>query len=137
MVKYRTDVSLDVAEGEYTPEALSELAGSFPILDILKGIDSYTDRSYHVVDPDYFTGLQAVFTEENVPLIRDWLTIDAAMYMISLLDEEAALQLMAINVASMGGGEINADLSAFSTMSDLLPVPLDNLYIRAATSEHH
>ena len=131
LVKCRTDMSLDVAEGEYTPEALSELAGSFPILDILKGIDNYTDRSYHVVDPDYFAGLQAVFTEENVPLIRDWLTIDAAMYMISLLDEEAALQLMAINVASMGGGEINADLSAFSTMSDLLPVPLDNLYIRA------
>jgi len=30
-----------------------------------------------------------------------------------LLDEEAAMRLMAINTASMGGGEVNADLSAF------------------------
>ena len=36
--------------------------------------------SFHVVDPDYFAALQTVFSEENVPLIRDWLVIDAAMY---------------------------------------------------------
>ena len=56
---------------------------------------------------------------------------DAAMYMMSLLDEEAAMRLMAINTASMGGSGVNADLSVFSTMSNLLPVPLDNLYIQA------
>ena len=126
----RTDMSLDVAEGEYTPEMLSELSGSFPILDVLRSIDSYSARSYHVVDPHYFTALQEVFSEENVPLIQDWLTIDATTSIMSLLDEEAAMQLMAINIASMGGGEINADLSVFSTVSDLLPVPLDNLYIQ-------
>ena len=31
------DMSPDVTEGEYTPEALGELAGSFPILDVLRG----------------------------------------------------------------------------------------------------
>ena len=51
--------------------------------------------------------------------------------MMSLLDEEAAMRLMAINTASMGGSGVNADLSVFSTMSNLLPVPLDNLYIQA------
>ena len=127
----RTDMDLDVAEGEYTPEALSELAGSFPILDVLKSIDCYSDSSYHVVDPEYITALQTVFTEENVPLIRNWLAIDAVTNIMSLLDEEAALRLMAINTSSMGGsGEVNADLSVFSTMSELLPVPLDNLYIQ-------
>ena len=131
LVKCRTDMSLDAAEGEYTPEALSKLAGSFPILDVLRSIDTYSDKSYYVIDPDYITALQTVFTEENVPLIRDWLTIDAAAYIMSLLDEEAAMRLMAINTASMGGGEVNADLSVFSTISDLLPVPLDNLYIQA------
>lgn len=131
LVKCCTEMSQDVAEGEYTPEALSELAGSFPILDVLRSIDTYSDKSYYVVDPDYIAAVQTVFTEENVPLIRDWLTIDAATYIMSLLDEEAAMRLMAINTASMGGGEVNADLSVFYTMTDLLPVPLDNLYIQA------
>ena len=118
LAKSCTDSSQDVAEGEYTPEALSELAGSFPILDVLRSIDTYSDKSYYVVNPDYFTALQEVFTEENVPLIRDWLTIDAVSYMMSLLDEEAARRQMAINTASVGGGEVNSDLSIFSTMSD-------------------
>ena len=131
LAKSCTDSSQDVAEGEYTPEALSELAGSFPILDVLRSIDTYSDKNYYVVNPDYFTALQEVFTEENVPLIRDWLTIDAVSYMMSFLDEEAARRQMAINTASVGGREVNSDLSIFSTMSDLLPVPLDNLYIQA------
>ena len=67
LVKCRTDMSLDAAEGEYTPEALSELAGSFPILDVLRSIDTCSDKSYYVIDPDYITALQTVFTEENVP----------------------------------------------------------------------
>ena len=60
LVMCRTDMSLDVAEGEYTPDALCEMAGSFPILDLLRSIDTYSDRSYHVVDPDYFMALGEV-----------------------------------------------------------------------------
>ncbi|MBQ6373342.1 MAG: M13 family metallopeptidase [Clostridia bacterium] len=126
-----TDDSEDVAEGEYTPEALAELAGPFPILDMLKAIDMYSEEDFYVVDPDYFTAFQTVFTEENVPLVRDWLAIDAAMYMIDLLDEEAAMRQMAVNVSTMGGGETNPDLSVYAVMTRLLPVPLDNLYIQA------
>ncbi len=131
LVECFTDLNGDVAEGDYTPEALSELASPFPILDVLRAIDMYSDKGYHVVDPDYFTAIQTVFTEENVPLIRDWLTIDAAVYIINMLDEEAAKQLLTINVTSMGGSEINTELSIYTTVSDLLSVPLDNLYIQA------
>ena len=127
-----TAESRDSDKDDYTPEALSDLAGSFPILDVLRAIGMYSDRVYYVVDPGYFAALQTVFTEENVPLIRDWFTIDAATNIISQLDEEAAMQLMTINITSMGGSnEISSDFSVFTTVSDLLPVPLDNLYIQA------
>lgn len=60
LVTCLTDMSPDAAEGEYTPEELSELAGSFPILDVLKSIDNYSDRGYHVVDPDCFIPCEGV-----------------------------------------------------------------------------
>lgn len=48
LVTCLTDMSPDTAEGEYTPEELSELAGSFPILDVLKSIDNYSDSLPHL-----------------------------------------------------------------------------------------
>ena len=131
----------DPASGEeiqyyYTPEELKELAGSFPMMDILAISGFESGRSYQVNNPAFVAALKDLYTEENVPLIRDWLRVTLANDAISYLDQEAQQAGMAGTTEKLGiRGEINEDYVALVQISQLLPVPLDNLYIRAVRDE--
>ncbi len=117
----------------FTPEELAALAGDFPITDMLASLGMAGAKRYNVVQPDYIAGIQEVFTEENVPLIRDWLIVNTLSNVTRLLDEKT------INGTSDIYGnidiKISEDLSVLSDLEDLLPVPLDNLYIQKYCTE--
>ena len=117
----------------FTPEELAVLAGDFPITDMLASLGMAGAKRYNVVQPGYIAGIQEVFTEENVPLIRDWLIVNTLSNVTRFLDEKT------INGTSEIYGntdiKISEDLSVLSDLEDLLPVPLDNLYIQKYCTE--
>ena len=117
----------------FTPEELTALAGDFPITDMLASLGMAGAKRYNVVQPDYITGIQEVFTEENVPLIRDWLIVNTLSNVTRLLDKKT------INGTSEIYGntdiKISEDLAVLSDLENLLPVPLDNLYIQKYCTE--
>ena len=120
----------------YEPEELRVLAGDFPIMDILAVLGMEGGKRYNVSDPGYIAGLQDVFTEENVPLIRDWLLARLVPRVITLLDQDAAQFLADAATEQYGITAETADADgAIALVGDLLPVPLDNLYIQATCSE--
>lgn len=120
----------------YEPQQLAALAGDFPIMDILTVLGMEGGRRYIVSDPGYIAGLQVVFTEEHVPLIRDWLLARLVPRVISLLDQDAARFLEDVSMEQYGVTAETADTDgAIALVDDLLPVPLDNLYIQATCSE--
>ena len=116
----------------YSPEELEALAGGFPILDMLQAYGLKVGQSFMVTEPDYIAALPELYTEENVPLMRDWMTLKAAISMTDSLDQETSKQTEAISNAIMGvSGETSEDDIALSSVMGLLPVPMDNLYIQA------
>ena len=116
----------------YSPEELEALAGGFPILDMLQAYGLKVGQSFMVTEPDYIAALPELYTEENVPLMRDWMTLKAAISMTDSLDQETSKQTEAISNAIMGvSGETSEDDNALSSVMGLLPVPMDNLYIQA------
>ena len=120
----------------YSPEELEALAGGFPILDMLREYGLKTGRSFMVTEPDYIAALPELYTEENVPLMRDWMTLKAAVAVEDSLDRETARQAEAISNSIMGvTGETSEDDNALSTVQGLLSVPMDNLYIQAYCTE--
>ena len=120
----------------YNPEELEALAGDFPILDMLKAYGFQVGQRFLVIEPDYIAALPELYTEENVPLLRDWMTLKAALSMGSLLDRETYKQVEAISNAIMGiTGETSDDDNALQKVLDLLPVPMDNLYVQAYCTE--
>ena len=89
-----------------------------------------------VTEPDYIAALPELYTEGNVPLMRDWMTLRAALSVTDLLDQETSKQTDAIANAIMGvSGESSEDDNALSSVQGLLPVPMDNLYIQAYCTE--
>ena len=120
----------------YSTEELEALAGDFPILDMLKAYGFQVGQRFLVIEPDYIAALPELYTEENVPLLRDWMTLKAALSMGSLLDRETYKQVEAISNAIMGiTGETSDDDNALQKVLDLLPVPMDNLYVQAYCTE--
>ena len=120
----------------YTPEELEALAGDFPILDMLQAFGYQVGQRFLVTEPDYIAALPELYTEENVALLRDWMTLKAALSMGTMLDRETYKQVEAISNAIMGiTGETSDDDNALQTVLNLLPVPMDNLYVQAYCTE--
>ena len=121
----------------FTPEELTALAGDFPIMDMLASLGMSGGKRYLVVQPDYIAGLQEVFTEENLPLIRDWFIVNTLTHVTNLLDKKTELDISAIYTELEGSARpgISEDLSVLGTLEELLPVPLDNLYIQKYCTE--
>lgn len=121
----------------FTPEELTVLAGNFPIMEMLASLGMSGAKRYLVVQPDYVAGLQDVFTEENVPLIRDWYIVNTLNNITFLLDKETNKATSEIfnSLSGLGSLEIPEDLTVLSNLAELLPVPLDNLYIQKYCTE--
>ncbi len=120
----------------YTRTELEELAGSFPVLPILdmKGIGG--SESFLVDEPDFFTGLQEIWKEENTPLIRDWLLVQAVSTLADVLDRDTYDAMTSISNEVRGvSGVISDEEINYQYVSSLLSVPMDNLYIQAYCTE--
>ena len=119
-----------------TPEELAGLAGDFPVLDMIE-ITGYSGASrYLVSEPDYIAALSDIYTEENVPLMRDYLLIRVINACTSLLDEQTLRDIETIQNAITGvSGQVSDDDNALSLVNGLLSVPMDNLYIQKYCTE--
>ena len=133
--RYQADYYASVLN-YFSPEELSALAGSFPVLDMLRAFGLQQGKKFLVTEPDYIAALQEICTEENVILMRDWMALKTALSVTTLLDRETLQQTEAIANAMMGAsGASSDDALALQTVTSLLPVPMDNLYIQAYCTE--
>lgn len=133
--RYREDYYASILN-HYTPDELQVLAGDFPILKMIEAYGLKIGKNYLVPEPDYVAALQDLYIEENVPLMRDWLTLKEANDLAKLLDQETYQQTQAISNTIMGiTGETSEDDYALDTVLDYLVVPMDNLYIQAYCTE--
>ena len=133
--RYQADYYTSVLN-YFSPEELSALAGSFPVLDMLRAFGLQQGKKFLVTEPDYIAALQEICTEENVVLMRDWMALKTALSVTTLLDRETLQQTEAISNAMMGAsGASSDDALALQTVTSLLPVPMDNLYIQAYCTE--
>lgn len=133
--RYQADYYTSVLN-YFSPEELSALAGSFPVLDMLRAFGLQQGKKFLVTEPDYIAALQEICTEENVVLMRDWMVLKTALSVTTLLDRETLQQTEAISNAMMGAsGASSDDYLALQTVTSLLPVPMDNLYIQAYCTE--
>ena len=89
----------------YDREQLAELAGSFPILDMLDAAGYSKGEKFQVQDPEAISSLQDIFTDENVPLIRDWLLVNSMLNAAPLLDQEAYKTVTALENEMQGINE--------------------------------
>ena len=120
----------------YDREGLAALCGNFPMPAILDLTATGKSEQFMVTEPEYFQALADMYTEENVPLFRNWLLYFLVNYLGSYLDRDTYDQLDAIRSKTLGITGEAGDLDiALETLETWLPVPMDNLYIQAYCTE--
>ncbi|MDO4492603.1 MAG: M13 family metallopeptidase [Clostridia bacterium] len=117
-------------------EGLAELAGTFPLLAILDGVGFGVSETFLVTEPAWLTAMGTIYTDENLPLMKDYLKVRLMMGYADGLDREAHDTVTAISNAINGITGVEDDATvAYALTAALLPEVMDNLYIQAYCNE--
>lgn len=121
----------------YTLGEFTKMSGGVPVGQMLEAVGLSGGDTICISTPEYFAALKDIYTEENVPLIKDWLAVRTASGLTDLLDKETSKTVAKMYGAMSGiesGG--NEDLIVPATVAGYLPIPMDNLYVRQYCTEH-
>ncbi len=120
----------------YDREGLEKLSGRFPMAAILDLTPTGQSETFWIPEPAYLEKLNELYTEENVPLFKDWLIYYLLAFYAKTLDRGTYDALETIEADALGITGIPDDIDiALTTVSEYLPVPLDNLYIQTYCTE--
>ena len=113
-----------------TREELETLQGRLPVLAMLEQADGYPAADAYLVEsPAFLKRLNELYTEENLPLIRDMFIVSGAIYNAGFLDRECYEWSVACGNAVSGATGILDDETAFSDLvARMLSWPVAQLY---------
>jgi len=114
-----------------TSEELAELSPNFPILAFLKNYtDAGVDR-FILQEPEWLSGMNEIYTEENIEGFKAWLLYNTLNAAASLLDQECMDIMLEYNGSKMAGGTVEVPLEqmAYATCSTALNMAMGKMYV--------
>ena len=117
-------------------DTLAKTAGRFPLTDILEKNMGYpaADRYLHDCG-DYIRKLAEIYTEENLPMIRDYLIVWGAINKAGLLDRECYEWSQEYsNRISGSSGMLDDETVSGKQVESLLKWPVSRLYCSTYSS---
>ena len=120
----------------FTHEELRALEGNLPILEGLAA-DGFPEQDcYLFINPAYVKELNALYTEENLNLIKDFLIVRGSIDSVDMLDRECHDWGVEMNNAITGASGTLDDVTACSNLtSSTLAWPTVKFYASVYLSE--
>ena len=120
----------------YDREGLAALCSPFPMPAILDLSGAGASERFWVTEPDCYRAMGELYTEENVPLIKDWLIYYLLSFFGNAMDWDTCFTLeeYVMEASGVSGSPDDEDL-ALDMLETYLPVPMDNLYIQSHCTE--
>ncbi len=119
-----------------TWDQLEEEQGDFPLTSILKSYGMDGSDRYILMQPEWLAGIDDLYTEENLELIKNYLIVSNCMEYCEYLDREAYDSLQDLYTITMGKeGTIPDETAASQCVSTFLAMPLGQLYARHYVDE--
>ena len=125
---YRADYT-SLVYNPYSYDELIELAGDFPIDTFLEAIGLERQEKYVVTEPEYFSHLGALVTEENLQLIKADLLISTLIIASQYTDTESyGYYNDWVNTKQGSTGMSALDSLAYQTVNSLIPEAVGDVY---------
>ncbi|WP_297420297.1 M13 family metallopeptidase [Clostridium sp.] len=132
----KNDNAINEEYNVYTIDQLDKLAPNLNIKNILKNSSADNANKIILTEPKWLKALNEMYTEENLPMIKDYLEImnitSAAPYLGEAF-EKPATEFM--NAVSGSQGEIPREEKAINLVNSLLGEPFGELYVKKYVSE--
>lgn len=132
----KNDNAIDEQYNVYTLDQLDSLAPNLNIKTIIKNDEINNVNKVILTEPKWLKSLNDIYTEENLPIIKDYLEIinigSAALY----LGEDFEKAATAFNNAYLGSqGDIPQDEKAIDMVNSALGEPFGKIYIQKYFSD--
>ena len=132
---YREDF-IQMTSNAYTKDELKELAGDFPMEQLLVAQDVDSCDRFIVPEPEYIKALESIATEENLELLKAYAVIDILCYAADCTDEEAnEISIEYSNTINGVTGVKPLDEQAYNYVNGLYSELVGDMYARNTFSE--
>ena len=128
--------SIEQSNNHYTRDELKEAEGKLPILELLDNTGYPEQADYVVANPEFLKELNELYTEDNLPLMRDLIIVKGVISAASDLDrecfewgEECSNEIEGIDA------EPDDKANASGTVSGMLKWPVAQLYTETYLNE--
>ena len=113
----------------YSRDELKKAQGKVPVLEMSAAEGFPAAEKYMVTVPDFLSKLKELYTQENLPLIRDYMIVHGAVSACGSLDRECYEWSVAYGNALSGANGILPDADAFApVVAETLDWPVARLY---------
>ena len=113
----------------YTRDELAQAQGKLPVIEVLEHMGYPAADQYIVENPAFLSLMNELYTEENLPLMRDYLIVRDVISSAANLDRECYEWRVAYDNAVDGSTGILDDATAFSSaVATMLEWPVAQLY---------
>ena len=107
-----------------------ELAGTFPWLEIADARGYSAAQRYLVMQPDYFQKLDAVYTQERLDDLKNYMIVGEMLGSMRTLDRECyEISVEMRNAMNGSTGALPDEEVAFSVVRGSLTVPMDRAFL--------
>ena len=132
----KIEIAMNMEFEDYTKEQLRIAQGPVPILEELEQNGVPDQEKYYVQYPGMLRSLAALYTEENLPLIKDYLIAHEILGTVGCLDQEVLDMAIDSNMRLQHSQERPTYENGFaSSVNNLLPWPTARLYAETYLTE--
>lgn len=120
----------DKVNNIYTEEEIGSLTKAFPLKDFIEGFGYGKAGRYAVYQPKVIQRLDELYTDANLDVMKDYMTIHYLIYAADKLDRECYdLAVARINAQYGTDGSTDDEITAYNTILKLIPEPLEKVYL--------
>ena len=115
-----------------TFKEIKEAQGKFPLTDMLESLNLHKSDSFILTEPEWLSGLKALYNEENLDRIKAYLLVSDVLYYMQLLDRDCYEQYNQVQI-SLGNitGTIEDKYAACEAVNEYLGTELGCVYAEA------
>lgn len=128
--------AIDKQYNVYSLNKINDLAPNLKLKDFMK--ESKMDKANKIIvtQPNWLKAMNEIFTEKNLPLIKDYIEIKNLVGVSSCLSEDFQKATDEFGKAYLGtNGDIPKDEEAISIVNSAFPMPFGKIYVEKYFSE--
>ena len=114
----------------YSEEDLKSLTDNFPLYDMVEGFGYGEAGEYVISEPEVIKKLDGLYTQDNLAVLKNYMTVHYLLYMADKLDRECyEASVEKDNMLSGASGTLSDEEAAYNAVLRYISEPMEEAYL--------